>query len=103
MKISDYLQEGAQSARTAKELKTVLHISARDLSELVRAERLDGVPICSRTQTNDDGKAGYFMPKDAADYTATIKHLKAREREIKTVRKALEKAFRNRYGAERRI
>lgn len=100
MKISDFLQEGAAAAKTAKELQTVLHISARDLSELVRAERLDGIPICSRTQTDSSGKAGYFMPKDADDYATTIRHLKAREREIKSVRIAIEKAFKSEYGSE---
>ena len=99
MKISDFLGRGAHGAKTAKELKAVLHISARDLAELVRMERLQGTPICSRTSSGDDGKAGYFMPETEDDYRKTIRHLKSREAEIRTVRRALEKALAERFGA----
>lgn len=97
MRISDFLGRGAQRAQTAKELQTVLHISARDLSDRVRTERLQGTPICSRTTTNDGGKAGYFMPETEDDYRTTIQHLQSREKEIRTVRRALEKAFAERF------
>jgi hypothetical protein len=98
LKISEFLSEGAQGAKTARELRETLHLKDYELRELVRRERLDGEPICSRMHTDDDGKAGYFLPKDAADYQTTIKHLRSREREIRTVRKALEKAYLTRYG-----
>lgn len=96
--ISEFLGFGAKNARTAKELREILHISGDDVRELVRAERLDGVPICSRTAADASGKAGYFMPVTDAEYMQTIKSLKSREREIRTVRKALEKAYLTRYG-----
>lgn len=99
MKITDYLSEGAHGAKTARELREMLHLKDSELRELVRRERLDGEPICSRMHTDDDGKAGYFLPKDEADYTATIRHLRSREKEIRTVRKALEKACKTRFGA----
>ena len=98
MKISDYLSEGAKGAKTAHELRETLHLKDYELRELVRRERLDGEPICSRMHTDDDGRAGYFLPKDADDYQTTIRHLRSREKEIRTVRKALEKAYSTRYG-----
>ena len=98
MRISDFLPAGANHAVTAKELKTFLHMTERELSQRIRSERLDGIPICSRTHTDADGKAGYFMPATADDFTATIRQLKAREREIMTVRIAMEKAYNTRYG-----
>ena len=99
MKISDYLSEGAQSARTARELRESLHLKDYELRDAIRRERLDGEPICSRMHTDDDGKAGYFLPATDADYKTAIMHLRSREKEIRTVRKALEKAYKERFGA----
>lgn len=99
MKISEYLSEGAKGAKTSKELREFLRMTDCELREAIRAERMNGVPICSRTRTDESGRAGYFMPATDAEYMQTIKSLKSREREIRTVRKALETAFKNRYGA----
>lgn len=97
MKISEFLSEGAAGAKTARELRELLKLSDTELRELIRRERLDGEPICSRMHTDDDGRAGYFLPKDADDYRTTIRHLRSREKEIRIVRQALEAAFHERY------
>lgn len=99
MKITDFLNEGAQNARTARELKEILHLDARDISELVRNARLNGEFVCSRTQSNDTGRAGFYLPETVDEELHTIRQLKAREREIRRVRKALEKNMRTKYGA----
>lgn len=99
MKVTDFLSEGAQNARTARELKQILHINARDISELVRAARLNGEFVCSRTATDESGRAGFYLPETIEDEILTIRQLKAREREIRRVRRALEKNMRDRYGA----
>ena len=95
--ISEFLGFGAKNARTAKELREILHISGDDVRELVRAERLDGVPICSRTAADESGRAGYFMPSCPDDFMQTIAQLRHREKELARTRKALEKAYKKRY------
>ena len=80
MRIYEFLSTGAGCARTAKELKEILHLSEREFRQALRYERLKGVPICSRTQTDSSGKAGYYLPENAAEYQDTIRQLKSRER-----------------------
>lgn len=100
MKISDFLGRGAANARTCRELRDILHMRDTELREAVRRERLDGVPICSRTHADETGaRAGFYLPSSESDYIAVIRQLRSREKEIKEVRKALEKAYYNRYGA----
>lgn len=99
MNIIDFLAAGAENALTAKQLTEILHISRNEIGERIRAERLNGVFICSRTTNNENGRPGYFLPKTQAEAAATIQQLKNREKELKRVRKALEKNYRAKYGA----
>lgn len=100
MKISDFLGRGAKNARTCRELREVLHMRDPELRDAVRRERLDGVPICSRTHADENGaRAGFYLPDTEHDYIMTIRQLRSREKEIAEVRRALEKAYHNIYGA----
>lgn len=99
MKVTDFLSRGAHSARTTKELQSVLHLTVRDIRELVRTARLQGVFVCSRTRTDESGKAGFFLPECLDDELKTIRQLKNREKEIRRVRLALEKNLVEKYGA----
>lgn len=99
MKVSEFLSIGAHNAHTGKELKTILGITGRELRAAIRRERMQGVPICSRTHTDSDGQSGYYLPCAPHDYIVTIRSLYHREREIRRVRMALEKSFHERYGA----
>ena len=98
MRIYEFLSTGAGCARTAKELKAITHMTEREFRQALRYERLKGVPICSRTQTDDTGRAGYFLPENAAEYEHTIRQLKSREKEIRRIRQALEKSYKERYA-----
>ncbi len=93
MAIYEFLSKGAGNARTGKELCVILNLSMRELRAQIAAERQAGIPILSRTRTDADGKAGYFLPEKLGDYAATLRAMKAREKSLAAVRKALENAL----------
>lgn len=95
MAIYEFLSKGADNARTGKELCDMLHLSSRELRAQIAAERQAGIPILSRTRTDTDGKAGYFLPEKLGDYAATLKAMRSREKSLAAVRKALEAALEN--------
>lgn len=92
MRVYELLMTGAKSAMTEKQLREIAGMSKREFRDAVRHERLAGIPICSRTQTDSIGKAGYYMPVNDDDIRNTVRQLRSREREIRRIRQALEKA-----------
>lgn len=93
MLVTDYLQKGAKNAQTAKQLQSLLHVTGRQLSRMIRAERRAGSLICSRTSEDSTGKAGYFIATNADEVRHTLRQLASREKEIRQARQALEKAL----------
>ena len=65
MRISDFLQEGAENALTARELTQLLGIkNQREITRAIERERLAGAPICASCET---GGQGYFLAADEAE------------------------------------
>ena len=59
MRISDFLQEGAENALTARELTQLLGIkNRREITKAIERERLAGAPICASSET---GRQGYYL------------------------------------------
>ena len=97
--LTDYIPRGAKKAIKAGDLLQLTNCDRRELRQEVRSLRLQGVLICSDTQSDDSGRrAGYYLPETREDVMATIKQMKSRESEIRRVRKALERAMQKEYG-----
>ena len=71
--IHEYLLEGAENARTGRELCKILNITARDLTAAIARERRAGHPICAAT-----GKIpGYYLAgtqQEMQDYCGRLRH-----------------------------
>jgi len=89
--IHEILLQGAENAQTGKEICTLLHISARDLSAAVEQERRDGKPICASTGQNP----GYFLAADREEMERYCRSLFHRAGEIHKTRKACLKTLDN--------
>lgn len=83
--ISDYLETGAENARTGKELCKELNITARDLTAAIERERRAGKPICAST---DAKNPGYYLAADKGEMQRFCNSLFHRAGEIHKTRKA---------------
>lgn len=96
---TDYIPTGREKAIKTSDLQQLTNSSRRELRQTVRSARLQGILICSDTQSDESGrKPGYFLPECREDVERTIRQMKSREQEIRKVRKALEKAMKKAYG-----
>jgi len=78
MRISDFLQEGAENALTARELAQLLGIkNQREITRAIERERLAGAPICASCET---GKQGYFLAADEGEMERFVYSGSERER-----------------------
>ena len=71
--IYELLGEGAEKARTGKEICRQLHINPRELTATIEQERRAGYPICASTGT----MPGYFLAANKAEmqqYCAALAH-----------------------------
>ena len=89
IKISDYLSEGRENARTGKELCSMLNITARDLTVAIERERRAGHPICASTGL----KPGYYLAADRQEMEVYCRSLWKRAGEIFKTRRACIKAM----------
>lgn len=80
--IFEYLAEGKENAITSAELSKLLKCDTREVSELVRNERLSGFPICS-------GAKGYYKPKNKEELKKTVSRLYKQAREIRKSAEAM--------------
>lgn len=83
--IHEYLAEGADNARTGKELCRALGLNARDLTAAIERERRAGKPICAST---DPKNPGYFLAANQQEMQAYCNSLLHRAGEIHATRKA---------------
>lgn len=83
--IHELLAEGAENARTGRELATVLQCSLRDITEQIERERRDGKPICAASGDNP----GYYLAADADELQSYCDRLKGRAIELFKTRQAL--------------
>lgn len=83
--IHELLAEGAENARTGRDLATVLQCSLRDITEQIERERRDGKPICAASGDNP----GYYLAADADELQSYCDRLKGRAIELFKTRQAL--------------
>ncbi len=84
LSIADYLAEGRDNARTGKEICTLLHITARDLTAAIERERREGQPICASTGKNP----GYYLAENREEMQRYCNSLHHRAGEIYKTRRA---------------
>lgn len=82
--IFEFLSEGAENARTGRELCEMLNINARELTAAIEKERRAGKPICAAT-----GKTpGYFLAANQTEMERYCRSLLRRAGEIHKTRRA---------------
>lgn len=95
--IADILAEGAENARTGRELATILCCDIRTITEQVERERRDGQPICA---TSRGENAGYYLAADAEELANYCNRLKKRALELFKTRQALIRVLKQLPGAD---
>lgn len=91
--VYELLSEGAENARTAKELCQQLGILEKDwrtVSKAVERERREGKPICASSNSKFPG---YYKPANREELERYINRLHRRAGEIFKTRRALQKAL----------
>lgn len=83
--IFEFLSEGAENARTGKDICKMLNITARDLTAAIERERRQGKPICAST---DPKNPGYFLAANQAEMQRYCNSLYHRAGEIHATRRA---------------
>ena len=87
--IYEILSEGAENARTGKEICKALNITARDLTLAIERERRAGRPICAST----GGTPGYFLAANREEMQRFCNSLYHRAGEIHKTRNACMKTL----------
>ena len=82
--IYEMLSEGAENARTGKEICKQLKITARDLTAAVEQERRQGRPICA----SNGSTPGYFLAANQDEMQSYCRRLLHRAGEIHKTRSA---------------
>ena len=82
--IFEMLSEGAENARTGKEICNLLNITARDLTAAIERERRAGKPICASTGSNP----GYYLAANQDEMQRYCRSLLHRAGEIHKTRNA---------------
>ena len=82
--VYELLSEGAENAKTGRDICKQLNINIRDLTATIEQERRAGYPICASTGANP----GYFLAANKGEmleYCAALNH---RAEEIHRTRRA---------------
>jgi len=87
--IYEILSEGAENARTGKEICKALNITARDLTLAIERERRAGRPICASTGSTP----GYFLAANREEMQRFCNSLYHRAGEIHKTRNACMKTL----------
>ena len=82
--VYELLSEGAENARTGRELCRLLEIQPRELTQAIARERRAGHPICAATGK----RAGYFLAADREEMQRYCRSLWRRAGEIFKTRRA---------------
>ena len=82
--IYEMLAEGAENARTGKEICKLLDITPRDLTAAIERERRQGQPICASTGSTP----GYFLAANQDEMQRYCRSLLHRAGEIHKTRRA---------------
>ena len=78
-KIEQLLSNGAENAVTLQHLVTLTELPARQVRQLIQAERLRGAQILA------DNQNGYFLPNSQADVDNFVRSMLHRAHEIARV------------------
>lgn len=78
--IAEYLAPGAENARTARDLASVLGIPARRVTAEIERERGEGYPICADSRQIK----GYYL---AADSTQLLEYCERRDKRTGVIAK----------------
>lgn len=87
--IHEVLMEGAQNARTGKEICKLLGISSRELMAQVERERREGKPICANTSVTP----GYFLAENRAEMERYCRSVKHRANELRKTLRACQQTI----------
>ena len=88
VKIADFLSNGEAHAIPLRHLRELLHLPARTVRLMIRAERMGGTPILESSKA--DG--GYFLPDSDHERKRCVQRLRHRAREILRTARAIEGA-----------
>lgn len=86
VKISDFLSTGEQNALPMRHLRELVHLPARTVRLMIRAERMAGTPILENSRT------GYYLPSSTGERDLCAKRLRHRAAQIVKVADAIEGA-----------
>lgn len=88
VKIADFLSRGETNALPLRHLRDLLHLPARTIRLIIRAERMSGTPILESSKA--DG--GYYLPGNDHERARCVQRLRRRAAEIVKVANAIEEA-----------
>lgn len=83
--IAEYLERGAENAKSGRELCNILGISPRELSKAVEVERRQGQPICA---SSNGERPGYYLAANKQEMHIYCRSLWHRAGEIHKTRRA---------------
>lgn len=84
--IAELLNEGAENAKTGRDLAQILGCDIRTVTEQIERERRAGKPICAASR---GPKAGYYLAATQEDLQAYCDIVKGRAIELFKTRQAL--------------
>lgn len=88
VKVADFLSRGETNALPLRHLRDLLHLPARTIRLMIRAERMNGTPILESSKA--DG--GYYLPGNDHERARCVQSLRQRAAEIVKVADAIEGA-----------
>ena len=88
--IHEVLAEGAENARTGRELATLFNCDIRQVTIQIEKERREGWPICANSSGDT---AGYFLAADAEELKSYCNRIHRRASELYKTRRALLKVL----------
>ena len=86
VKIADFLCKGEAHAVPLRHLRELLHLPARTVRLLIRAERLAGSPIL---ESSNPLGGGYYLPGSGRERARCVQRLRQRAAEIVRVADAI--------------
>lgn len=88
--IAELLAEGAENARTGKDLAALVKCDLRTVTEQIEKERREGQPICASSRGETPG---YYLAANAEELEAYCNRLHGRAAELYKTRQALLKVL----------
>lgn len=88
VKVADFLSRGETNALPLRHLRDLLHLPARKIRLIIRAERMNGTPILE----NSKADGGYYLPGNDHERARCVQRLRRRAAEIVKVADAIEEA-----------